>query len=153
VTERNRDLVRRAVEEIWNQGDLALADVLFAPTYVNHGGLIPDLLHGPEAIKSGVALYRAAFPDFYITVEALLAEEEMVDLHWSARRGPSTARTGGAAASQGGALRGTTRSRCAANQIAESWTTWDRAGVLRDLGLVAVEEGPTHDVARPCPEG
>ena len=153
MTERNRDLVRRAVEEIWNQGDLALADVLFAPTYVNHGGLIPDLIHGPEAVKSAVALYRAAFPDFYITVEVLLAQEEMVDLHWSARRGPPTARTGGAAASQGGALRGTTRSRCAANQIAESWTTWDRAGVLRDLGLVAEEEGPPHDVVRPCPEG
>ena len=152
VSERNRDLARRAVEEIWNQGHLALADVLFAPTYVNHGGLIPDLIHGPEAIKSGVALYRAAFPDFYLTVEALRAEEEMVELHWSARRGPSTARSGGAA-SQGGALRGTTRSRCAAQQIVESWTTWDRAGVLRDLGLVAVEEGPTHDVVRPSPEG
>ena len=119
MSERNRDLVRRAVEEIWNQGHLALADVLFAPTYVNHGGLIPDLLHGPEAIKSGVALYRAAFPDFYLTVEA---------------------------------LRGTTRSRCAAQQIAESWTTWDRAGVLRALGLVA-GEGPPHAVARPGPEG
>jgi hypothetical protein len=140
VTERNRDLVRRAVEEIWNQGDLALADVLFAPTYVNHGGLIPDLLQGPEAVKSAVALYRAAFPDFYITVEALRAQEEMVELHWSAHRGPPTARTGGAAR-QGGPLRGTTRSRCAAHQIAESWTRWDRAGVLRDL------------VVRPCPEG
>ena len=152
MTERNRDLVRRAVEEIWNQGDLALADVLFAPTYVNHGGLIPDLLHGPEAVKSAVALYRAAFPDFYITVEALRAEEEMVELHWSARRGPPPARIAGAAG-QGGALRGRTRSRCAAHQIAESWTTWDRAGVLRDLGLVAEEEGPPRDVVRPSPEG
>ena len=86
-----------------------------------------------------MALYRAAFPDFYITVEALRAQEEMVELHWSARRGPPTARSGGAAG-QGGALRGTTRSRCAAHQIAESWTTWDRAGVLRALGLVAVDE-------------
>ena len=51
VTEHNAGLVRRAVEEIWNGGDLALADVLFAPDYVNHGGLIPDLVRGPEAIK------------------------------------------------------------------------------------------------------
>jgi hypothetical protein len=112
-----------------------------------------DLIHGPEAIKSGVVLYRTAFPDFYITVEAPLAEEEMVDLSWAARRAGLTSRTGVAPTHPSGMLRGTTRSRCAANQVAESWTTWDHAGVLRDLGLVAVEEGPTHDVARTCPEG
>jgi len=72
---------------------------------------VGDLIHGPEAIKSGVALYRAAFPDFYITVDVLVAEEEMVDLSWTARRASSTARTGSAPASQAGALRGTTRSR------------------------------------------
>jgi len=47
MQEHNAELVRRAVEEIWNQGDLTLADVLFAPSYVNHGGLIPDLVCGP----------------------------------------------------------------------------------------------------------
>jgi len=133
TTEHNRGLVRRAVEEIWNRGHLALADVLFAPTYVNHGGLIPDLVRGPEAIKSGVALYRTAFPDFYLTVEALVAEEEMVDLSWAARRAGMSARNGSVPASLGGTLRGTTRSRCAANQIAESWTMWDQADVLRSL--------------------
>src|SRR5689334_23195625 len=83
---RNRALVRRAVEEIWNQGDLALADVLFAPGYVNHGGLIPDLVRGPEAITSSVALYRTAFPAFYITLETLVAQDDMVDVQWTARR-------------------------------------------------------------------
>ena len=51
-----------AVEAIWNRGALEAADALFAPDYVNHGGLIPDLVRGPEAIKVGVALYRTAFP-------------------------------------------------------------------------------------------
>ena len=134
---RNRDLVRRAVEEIWNQGDLALADVLFAPDYVNHGGLIPDLVHGPEAIKSSVALYRTAFPAFHITVETLVAQDEMVDMQWTARR----TRSAGEADRQG-VLQGTTRGRCAAAQIAESWTTWDRAGVLQRLGLSPAAEGP-----------
>ncbi len=49
-------LVRQALEAIWNQGALEVADVLFAPDYVNHGGLIPDLMRGPEAIKLSVAL-------------------------------------------------------------------------------------------------
>src|SRR5579884_474969 len=88
MQEHNAGLVRRAIEEIWNQGDLALADVLFAPTYVNHGGLIPDLVCGPEAIKSAIVLYRSAFPTFHITVEELVVEREMVLLQWTARGGP-----------------------------------------------------------------
>jgi hypothetical protein len=54
----SRELVRLAVEEIWNQGDLDTADAVFTPDYVNHGGLIPDLIRGPEAVKLSVALYR-----------------------------------------------------------------------------------------------
>lgn len=158
-------LVRRAVEEIWNQGDLALADVLFAPDYVNHGGLIPDLVRGPEAIKSGVALYRTAFPDLHITVEALAAREEMVDLRWTARGTTPAPRAGSSLApSRGGdnlpaalargaptgplgTLRGTTRSRLAAGQIAESWTSWDRVGVLQRLGLI-LKSAPGNRIAR-----
>jgi len=41
-----------------------VADEVFSPDYTNHGGLIPDLVRGPEAIKISVALYRIAFPTF-----------------------------------------------------------------------------------------
>ena len=47
----NETLVRRAIEAIWNRGDLDVADELFAPGFVNHNGLITDLVFGPEAIK------------------------------------------------------------------------------------------------------
>lgn len=60
----NEALVRRGIDAIWNRGELVVADELFGPDYVNHDGLIPDLVHGPEAIKISVALYRVAFPDF-----------------------------------------------------------------------------------------
>src|SRR5438128_1396513 len=84
----NGTLIRRAVEAIWNDGDLAVADDVFGPTYVNHHGLIPDLVHGPEAIKISVALYRLAFPHLYITVEELSADGETVVIHWTAWRNP-----------------------------------------------------------------
>ena len=69
--ERNGAAVRRAVEAIWNRGALEAADALFAPDYVNHGGLIPDLVRGPEAIKVSAALYRAAFPGLHVAVDDL----------------------------------------------------------------------------------
>src|SRR3982750_4891142 len=70
----NVAVVRRAVDEVWNQRDLDVADALFAPDYINHGGLIPDLGQGPEMIKISVALFRTAFPDFWITAEDVIAE-------------------------------------------------------------------------------
>ena len=70
----NETLVRRAIEAIWNRGDLDVADELFAPGFVNHNGLITDLVFGPEAIKISAAFYRLAFPDLHVTVEALTIE-------------------------------------------------------------------------------
>jgi hypothetical protein len=130
---QNAALVRRAVEEIWNRGKLDVADVLFAADYVNHAGLIPDFVRGPEAIKISVAFYRTAFPTFQITMDELAAKRDAVLLRWTARS--STSRTGNASSSVQSTLKGIIVSRCAGGQIMESWTHWDQAGVLEQLGI------------------
>ncbi|NNJ12379.1 SnoaL-like domain-containing protein [Chloroflexales bacterium ZM16-3] len=117
-------LVRRAVEAIWNQGDLAVADILFADDYINHAGLITNLVRGPEAIKVSVALYRTAFPDLQIMIDALTARRNAVLVRWTAR-----------SPVHHGTLTGILVCRIADSQIAESWTQWDHAGALGPLGL------------------
>ena len=47
-------LIERVIDEVWNAGQIDLADELFAANYVNHGGLVPDLVKGPEGIKFSV---------------------------------------------------------------------------------------------------
>lgn len=132
--ERNGAAVRRAVEAIWNRGALDAADALFAADYVNHGGLIPDLVRGPEAIKVSAALYRAAFPDLHVAVDDIVADGEAVVLRWTAR-GTFPGVQSGAARARRGAVTGVTRGRLVGGRIAESWTSWDRAGALARLGL------------------
>jgi len=122
-------LVQQVIDEIWNAGCIELADELFAANYVNHGGLVPDLVEGPEGIKIGVALYRAAFPDLHISVDSLSAIDGIVQLHWTARSG--TAR----AVSARYAFTGETRSSVIDGRIAESWTTWDSTAALQELGV------------------
>src|SRR3954471_24037641 len=107
----NAQLVRQVIEEIWNGGDLELADQVFAPDYVNNGGLIPDLVRGPEAIKFSVALYRLAFPDLQIAIDDLAVEGEIATLRWTARSVASGDRVQSAAAGVQGALVGVTVSR------------------------------------------
>ena len=84
----NEALVRRAIEAIWNRGDLDAADELFAADYVNHHGLIADLVLGPEAIKISAALYRVAFPGLHVSVEEISTVEDTVVLRWTARTAP-----------------------------------------------------------------
>jgi predicted SnoaL-like aldol condensation-catalyzing enzyme len=122
-------LVQRVVDEIWNAGNLELADELFAPTYVNHGGLIPDLVQGPEGIKFSVAFYRAAFPGLRIAVDDLAVDTDGVILRWTA-----AGQAAGDATT--GTLTGVTRSHVADGRVVESWTTWDAGLALERLGVV-----------------
>jgi predicted SnoaL-like aldol condensation-catalyzing enzyme len=130
----NAALVQRVIDEIWNAGNVDLADELFAPTYVNHGGLIPDLVEGPEGIKFSVAFYHTAFPDLHVAVDDLTVDKDAVILSW-------TARGQGSADATAGTVTGITRSLVVDGQILESWTSWDAGFVLRRLGVVdAVHE-------------
>jgi predicted SnoaL-like aldol condensation-catalyzing enzyme len=139
LQERNASIVRRVVENIWNLGDLPMADRLFAAAYVNHGGLIPDLVHGPEAIKMSVALFRTAFPEFHITIEGITAEGDTVDMHWAADSGPPTVPATAEDSDRGGRLTGTTLSSLAAGKIVESWTDWDHVNALQRPEIVPLD--------------
>jgi predicted SnoaL-like aldol condensation-catalyzing enzyme len=129
----NATLVERVIDEIWNAGNVDLADELFAPTYVNHGGLIPDLVQGPEGIKFSVAFYRAAFPGLHLAVDGLTVDGDAVTLRWTAS-GQTPADPAG------GSLSGVTRSQVLDGQVLESWTSWDAGVALERLGVVQSEQ-------------
>lgn len=129
----NATVVRRVVEALWNQGDLDVADGLFTANYVNHAGLIPDFVCGPEAMKLSVALYRAAFPDLEITIVQLTAKRNTVVFDWIARSAPLTRSL---ASGTPGILMGMMVCRFAHGQIAESWMQWNQPDVLDQLELI-----------------
>jgi hypothetical protein len=136
-------IVRRAIEAIWNDGDLDLADRLFARDYVNHGGLITDLVLGPEAIRISVALYRKAFPRFHITIASLTTLRGETMLRWIARGSPPDGLSRSESEPESAGLVGTMRLRFSGVRIAESWTDWDQAGVLASLGMIPSDRSQT----------
>lgn len=116
-------LVRRVVESILNGGNLDLADQLFASDYVNHGGLIPELVQGPEAIKVAVALMRSAFPRVRIDIDDVVGNQHTVALRWTAHGDAvETDRLAGTFT-----LPGMSFLHLASDQVTESWTMWDTA--------------------------
>ncbi len=139
MEEHNSAVVSRAVEQIWNRGDLDLADSLFAATYVNHGGLIPDLVRGPEAIKMCVALFRTAFPMLCVSIDCLTTQGDTVEVQWTANGNSGQWRETKQCDNQDGKLHGTTLTSLVGGKIVESWTTWDQASALQRLTTIPIE--------------
>jgi len=52
--EQNKALARRVLEEMFNKGNLDVADKLLAPDYVDHDPAMPEDIHGPEGFKEYV---------------------------------------------------------------------------------------------------
>jgi predicted ester cyclase len=75
--EENKVTIRRYYEEIWNRGDLSVADELIAPDIVFRGSLAART-RGVAAFKEYVAMVRRAFPDFSTTIEDLIGEGDKV---------------------------------------------------------------------------
>jgi predicted SnoaL-like aldol condensation-catalyzing enzyme len=80
--EANKALVRRYLE-MWNTGKVELADEVLAPAWVDHAHLE---VTGPESVKQAISKIRAAFPDFHITIEHILSEDDFVALRGTVRR-------------------------------------------------------------------
>lgn len=83
-TEDNKALVRRFYDEVWNQGNLAVADELAAADFVNHNpvpGTTPDL----EGFKQLVTQARAGSVDLDTTVEDMVAEGDKVTVRVTQR--------------------------------------------------------------------
>ena len=81
--EENKALVRRFVEEFWNQGNMATADEIMAGNAEIHmpTGETFDI----DELKSFNGTWRESFPDWHSTFEELIAEGDRVAERWTGR--------------------------------------------------------------------
>jgi steroid delta-isomerase-like uncharacterized protein len=77
--ERNKKLVRRIVDEMFNQGRLEVAAEIFAPGFVDRGHQqVADKKDGPDGFAQFVESVRSALPDIDATIQNLVAEGDYV---------------------------------------------------------------------------
>jgi predicted ester cyclase len=77
-TERNKAVVRRLFDEVWNTGSLDRIEELYAPDFVADYRPYAPLRHGHDAIKGMVQRAHAAFPDYHEELEEMIAEGDKV---------------------------------------------------------------------------
>lgn len=76
--ERNKAIVRRLFDEVWNSGRPDAIEELYAADYVADYRPYAPLRHGHDAIKAMVERAHIAFPDYHEELEEMIAEGDKV---------------------------------------------------------------------------
>ena len=140
---------RRLIEESFNEGKFDLVDQLVAPDAVNHDPAQParlQSLHGPEAQRRIVEMYRAAFPDVRITVDEVIEEGDRVALRWHAEGTHRGELEGLAPTGVRTTVTGISLDHWREGKVVETWTQWDNLGMARQLGAAPPEGHPVEKV-------
>ena len=136
MSEGNKFVIRRSFEELWNKGNLSLADELYTPNYEHHDASSPDFGRGPESEKKRAALYRTAFPDLQLTIEDIIAEGQTVMARWSCRGTHKGDLSGIAPTGKQVTISGVSIARFTNGKMVEGWVNWDALGLMQQLGVV-----------------
>ena len=142
MSEENKALIRREVEEVFSaQGDLEVADEIFAPEYVSHDPQSPEDVHGPEGAKEFAMMYRNAFPDVQLSIEDQIAEGDKVVTRWRAS-GTHQGETEGLGPPTGNRMEmtGISIERLSEGKVVESWDNYDAMGMMQQLGHIPSPE-------------
>ena len=134
--QQNVAIVKRWIEELFNQRNLAVADELVPPDHVNHDPGTPGIPNGPEGSKLVVSVYSTAFPDVRLSIEDQFTQGDRVVTRWSATGTHQGELMGIPPSGKRATVTGIQINRVANGKIAESWVNWDTLGLLQQIGAI-----------------
>jgi steroid delta-isomerase-like uncharacterized protein len=132
--EANKELVRRFYEEVWNLGNLDVADEVFAPEYLRHDSRPSEPEPGPAGQKRIAADFRTAFPDLSFEVDLVLAEGELVAGRWTASGTQLGSWADVEATGRRMGFSGLNVFRFSDGKVVEIWNHRDDLGLIEQLG-------------------
>lgn len=132
--DEQKAVVRRFVEEFWNKGNVAVADeLLFAHATI----VLPGMEHlNLEGFKTFALTFRSGFPDWFTTVEAMVAEEDRVVEYWTGRGTHRGEFQGIAPTGRRVTVPGFVLYRLASGKITEFRGLFDRLALMQQLGAI-----------------
>jgi predicted ester cyclase len=142
----NLALARRAVQEVFNRGNLDAVPEIFAPNAVVY---LPnrDVLHGHDGVSSFIAADRRAFPDLFWLTEDLSPARDIV-IHRYVGYGTFTDQWFGIPPNGAHVKRpGIATLRIRDGRVIEVRVFWDSLAFMQQLGVVPAPQAPTPDLA------
>ena len=133
MSEENKDLVRRYIEECWNRHNIDATDELVSPDYLNHAA-------SPENQRAG-AKYSlnwlfSVFPDHHFDIEDAVAEGDKVAVRGTMTGTHEGELLGIAPTGERVAAQQVHWFRVADGKVAEHWAVRDDLGMMQQLGVM-----------------
>ena len=139
-TEQDKAAMSRLMVDLFVKGDLAVADELVVPDYIEHSAA-PGIPPGIPGLKATAQMIRAGFPDFDLTVDDAIAEGDRVVLHLT-EMGTQTGAVFGVPPSGNYAQWPAIHIiRMENGKMAEHWDVIDLLGMMRQIGGIPA---PAH---------
>lgn len=135
MSDTNKSVMRRIVEECINKGNFAVCDELVANDYVYHEPTVGEK-HGKDGFKQLISMYRAAFPDVRMSIDEQIAEGDYVVTCWTASGTHRGELFGIKPTGQKCTVRGTLVSRFSNGKLTQDREIWDVYGMLMQLGAL-----------------
>jgi len=124
--------------ELWNTGNLSIADEIFANDFVNHDPSRPEVTD-IEGYKKYLAETRSGMPDFKVDIEDMVAEEEKLASRYTVSGTFQNDFFGIPATGKKATWTGINIYRFASGKIVEAWWNKDTLTMLQQLGVIPTE--------------
>lgn len=134
--EQNKELLRKAVEEVWNKGNFDYMKEMVSDDFVIHFPRPGEDIRGPENVKKFYAELRNAFPDLSFRILDLVAEENKVVTHWTATGTHKGEFKGIPATGKRVTFNAIDIDKISDGKFVECWTNVDELGLMQQLGVI-----------------
>lgn len=133
-TDLSKDSIRHLYTELWNQGNVKLADDLLADDFVHRGNIAPDSLEGSTGYKEFVREILHGFPDTSVEIVTVIGEGEWVAARWVAHGTHSGEYLGIEPTDKRVSTSGVSFASIVEGKVVELWDLYDTDALLRQLG-------------------
>jgi steroid delta-isomerase-like uncharacterized protein len=141
--DNNRQIVRRFMEDCWNNGKLDVIADYVAENCRLHDPVFPNLTSGVQNLAAHIENCRRAFPDLHFTIDDTIAERDEVVIQWTGSGTHKGDFLGMPPTNRSCSVSGTSIYKLD-GKIVESWANWNLMSMMEQLGMTT----PTQSEAR-----
>lgn len=135
-TQQSLTLIKRLFDEVYTKGNLNLIDELIASNVRWHDPARTQHETGIQSFKEMERIYKQAFPNKKLKIDDIMAVDDKVVVHWTLTGTHKGDLEGIPATNRDFKVTGITMYRLANGKVTELWQSWDRLGLLEQIGEV-----------------
>lgn len=137
MSEQNKAVVRRWLEEALNQGKVEVLDEICTDDYVEYDPAYPGGHLRRDQVKQAIPIYRSAYPDLRFGIEDMIAEGDKVAVYWTLTGTNLGEFRGMPPTGKRAEADGMTLVRLRDGKSVEARSCWDATGLRQRIGTPA----------------